>query len=187
MSVSIPTSIRENLISRVSRLAEEHGYLNRTAAENNQFMSSLIKDPEVGGRVAEFVGKIGVKTYIKDSLLRKYAQRRRRPSKQTSEYLRPVAPGIKLAPLTSSNRTGVDLYRLEDGGVAAAAFTSYRKWETGLRKLLQFVAARHSLADERICFYLIIFDPSTHVIQSDRELVGRALRLIGVEPVWGNP
>jgi hypothetical protein len=178
----IPPNVRSELLTLVSELADEHNYLGRTRPENHQFMVNLMENPKIGLRIAEFLGANKIKTYIKDSLLHYYAMQRRRPKQSAAKYLASLG-------LTDFNQIDTpngkpSLFRLNNGNIFAVSFTSYRKWETGVRNLLIFVAGRERLRKSTLRFGLIIYDPKLHICDVDKQVVINALKLVKIETIW---
>lgn len=178
----IPPKIREELLSSITELADRHGYLSRNRPENHQFMLNLMENPAIGKRIESYLGASKVKTYIKDSLLHKYAENKRQPSKTASYYL--TQSGLRDFQAIVNTPGKPELFKLSDGKTAAVVFTSYKKWETGVRSLVLYIAGKPRLLSSRPELYLIIFDPKCHVCESDKNIVITGLKLLGIKAIW---
>jgi len=186
MSVKVPKGAREKIKELVYVLADEHDYLSRTRVENSEFMRQLLEHPEIGEVLREFMPRDRVKTYIKDSLLNAYSKLRRRPPEDIDSHLKSFL-GDTTGTIEYDAKDGVSLHRMVDGSLALAARTGYLKWETGLRKLLLFVARAKGLPPKdgtKLHLVLLILQNDSPVNSSDRKTVEEALRPTGVICVW---
>lgn len=102
----------------------------------------------------------------------------------------------KLDEIDYRQRDHVSLHRVNNNGrLVAASRASDLKWETGLRKLLQYVAAlpTSNITTESGLFpgnisspdlVLIIFEYGSPKNESDKRLTERGLKLVNVQCLW---
>jgi hypothetical protein len=178
----IPADVKKELFRIVSERADKHDYCNRPRPENHRFMLDLTNDPLIGGRIAEFLGQEKVKTYLKDTLLHDYAALHRHPVKAADSYIKSLGWGELFRIDTPKGKPS--LFRLQNGQIVAAEFTSYLKWETGMRKLLLYLAGKSELRKKNLRLVLIICDQKRVICESEKKLVMDALALIKIQPVW---
>lgn len=186
MGRKLPANILAEIKVTVAKWADAHRYLERTQIENTLFLTKLTQHPDVGGRLQEFMAGHTVRQYIKDAILKKYAKAKRKPPEDISH----LAQGLcaKSSHLIETADEGiVSLFRCEDGECVVIARIGYKKWETGLRRCLLYVArndALRSLARQKLRFGLLILLHGTHVNAADRHVLERALDLISVSYRW---
>lgn len=194
MSTRIPNGPRKEIFAYVYVKADEHRYLEKSRPENAQFMENLRLDPVVGGRLESYMEPPKVKTYIKDTILNKYAKDRKVLPRSVEEVLYPLYG--ESAEIDYRQQDHVSLHRIgNDGRLVAVSRTSDLKWETGLRKLVQYVAA---LPDpnavtpslfpvnmEHPDLVLIIFEYGSPINDSDKRLTEKGLKLANVQCLWG--
>lgn len=192
MRVRIPPGPRKEIFAYVYERADEYHYLEKTRPENATFMENLIRDPLVGGRLANYMEAPGVRVYIKDTILNKYAKDRKTLPRGVEEFLNPIYGEV--VELDYRSQDNVSLHRVEsDDRLLIVARTSELKWETGLRKLLQYVAAMPDTATTPSLFpvnpnppgfVLIIFEYGSPMNEADKRLIQKGLNFINVCCLW---
>ncbi len=193
MSTRIPSNPRKEIFAHVYAKADEHLYLEKSRPENAQFMENLRRDPKVGGRLENYMDPTKVKTYIKDTILNKYAKDRKVLPRSVEELLYPIYG--ELVEIDYRKQDHVSLHRMENHSRrVAVSRASDLKWETGLRKLIQYVAAMPLASSISSLFpvstdnpelVLIIFEYGGPMNDSDKHLIEKGLALINVKCLWG--
>lgn len=187
MSIKIPPEIRKQIFGRVHELADRHKYLQKGRHDNARFLDALVADPQVGRRLREFMPEERVKSYVKDAIVNKYAKKRKGLLKDVGRHLpAEFAAGYEIG--TDKEKT-VSLHRSKGGVLLAAARTTHIKWETGVRKLLLYVAAlpeqsRGKGGGARPRLMLVIHEHGNPVNESDKKLTEGALHLVGIDCSW---
>jgi hypothetical protein len=74
--MSVPDQIREDLRTRLWRTADEIAWMNLSQSEKAKLYEDWTRDPKVGGVLARYIDKGHVRVYLKDTLLKDYAQTR---------------------------------------------------------------------------------------------------------------
>ncbi|MBV9924483.1 MAG: hypothetical protein JOZ96_05525 [Acidobacteria bacterium] len=187
MSIKIPPEVRNQIIGHVDELADRHKYLQKGKNANAVFIDALVADPHVGRRLREFMPEERVKSYVKDALLNKYAKRRKGLLRDLGGVI--SADFGKCFEVGYDKERGVSLHRSEANTFIAAARTTYVKWETGLKKLLLYVAGlpdktRGNGKGDGPRLLLVIHEHGNPVNESDKRLTERALGLVGVDCAW---
>ena len=186
MARKLPANVLAEIKLTVAKLADAYRYLERTQIENTAFLTKLTQQSDVGVRLQEFMPAHTVRQYIKDAILKKYAKAKRRPPEGIS-YL---AEGLCAKPshlIETAEEGIVSLFRCEDGECVVVARISYKKWETGLRRSLMYVArntALRSLPSQKLRFGLLILLHGAHVNAADRQVLEKAFDLISVSYKW---
>ena len=163
--------------------ADAHGYMSRSRTENGSFMTDLVDDPEVGEVLSEFIDKGEIRTYIKDSIINRYTKERKK------EVLKVISPIDTINKLYSKTAKVVQvigevtLCNSDCGDVFVVSNGNYLKWETALRKALEFIAREpkyvfNGRAPE-ICLQLAVL--SLGVTDGDKKLISDALDSLNVK------
>ncbi len=185
MSVNLPADVQAKVKRAVYRKADEFAYTHKSRVQNGVFMLNLVKDPEVGGLLGQFMGKAAIKTYIKDGVLNRYTKDKKEmvlPSKPAG-----LLPMVKklyhqdAIPIESANP--VFLFRLGNKDVLLVAQGTLLKWETALRKALEFIEKAPGLPPKEETLHIVLNiatlgKPST---TADRDHLSKALAYVGVK------
>ena len=73
----IPANVANKLVEVVYKEADRVGYLTFTKPQSATFMETLVEMPNVGGVLLQYMERAGVKTYIKDSILHDYTDKKK--------------------------------------------------------------------------------------------------------------
>jgi hypothetical protein len=180
----VPSKIQKEIKAAVYEKADAHGYMHRDRTENGVFMENLVKDAEVGGRLAEYMLKAELKTYIKDAILNRYAKDKtaaalaasageliRREFSQDSDVIE------------SKKNSRISLHRLANGDLLIVAGGTLLKWETALRKVLEYIAKAPGLPPEKgpLKVLLNLATNNRCLTESDKGLIKNALGFVGVK------
>lgn len=188
MSTKIPQKVRREIRDFAYAEAQKHQYLLKSKHENAAFLDRLVKHQKVGGRLREYMPPDRVKSYVKDAIINKYSKRERHLPRDITDLVSKQYPGV-VHEISYDREKAVSLHRVEGGPVVAASRTAYMKWETGLRKLLLYVAAAPGLPPSDgspVKLLLIIYQHGNPVNESDRALTERGLGLVGVDCAWAD-
>ena len=183
MSVRIPREVMTEIRELVYQHLDAVNYLARGRVENGKFMEQLARDPVIGGRIAEYTGRERVKTYIKDSVINRYAKERTKPPSDLSTTVARVVDE-KVSRINGGGDRGISLY---GGGGALVVVSCGRllKWETALRKLLEYMGRNrgrleHSSVRQPVLM-LVLMTGGRRISSADRELLERSLEAIQVK------
>lgn len=177
----LPATVRQLLRERVAKIAEERDYLHCNRVENAKLIADLTRDPEVGGVIAEYADTARVEKYIKDSLLKKFSDRK-------------AAAGIDVVPLLSKKYKQLReiefhkprqawCFRADGGEIVAVVRTRYPRWEAGLRHLV-FYRADLNGKGARIHLALVVCLMGKQVDQAERAHTEKAMQNVGVTVFW---
>jgi hypothetical protein len=186
MSTKIPRKVRKEIRDFAFAEADKHQYLLKSKNENAAFLDRLVKHQKVGGRLREYMPEERVKSYVKDAVINKYSKRERVLPRDITSLISKRYRGV-VHEISYDKEKAVSLHRIEAGPVVAASRSAYIKWETGLRKLLLYVAAAPGLPPSDgtpMKLLLIIYQHGNPVNQSDRSLTERGLNLVDVDCAW---
>jgi hypothetical protein len=188
MSNKIPELVRSAIVELVFRRADEHHYLEKDRPANGLFMENLVKDAEIGVKLQEFMPKGSVKTYIKDGILNRYSKDRRALPKEIEKFI-PLSLGESQDLIEYVPKDQVSLHRMDHGGLLVVGRTTFVKWETGLRKVLLYIASSPGLPPKngtKMETLLVIFHRGIPVNSGDKSTVTKALELANVKCAWGH-
>lgn len=188
MSNRVPDDVRAQIADLVFQKADEHRYLEKDRPANGQFMDNLISDPQIGHKLQEFMSKGAVKTYIKDGILNRYSKVRRALPRDVEKFLVPNM-GAAQDEIEYVQRDHVSLHRLDGRGLVVVGRTTYVKWETGVRKVLLYVAGAAGLPPTDGTPFtkaLIIFHRGIPINDADRAVVTKAIELANMKCLWGH-
>lgn len=182
MAKSLPKHVATQVQKAVFRKADEHGYASQGRVENGRFMDELVDDPEIGGIIKEYVQGGKVRTYIKDGVLNAYTKQ------ITRRILRSVDP-LQIICRTYGEEQAFILSR---GDIVVCRSTNERiyvigkgtvlKWETALRKALEYIARTPGVSAEgrypSICLQLAVINDD--ITEGDKTQITYALAAVGV-------
>ena len=141
MAVKLPSDVSKTIKDLTFTRANEFGYGSRSRTENGAFINSLVEDPEIGGRLRDYMPANAVRTYIKDGVLNAYAKAevRKRLNHVTIESVIRSIFNVDAHLVGKIHNT--QIYRSEANDIYLVQSGTYLKWETALRKLLECVAS----------------------------------------------
>lgn len=181
----LPDKVRDQVFEVVYKMADEHKYLAKGRVENGTFMNQLVKHPQVGEQLAEYMAKGHIKTYIKDTILNRYAKVRRSLPQDVDEILSQHYP-TKIHEIEYVQADHLSLHRTNQNKYLVVARVNYLKWETAIRKIALYVASKSDsqLNELDLDLVTIIFEQGCPVNTADRDLVSRGLKLLGIKTIW---
>mgnify|MGYP006864754778 CR=1 FL=1 len=74
--VDMPRKVMLEIRERIFEVLDEKEYMSTKRKRSGEIMDSLVSDPSIGARIAEYYGKERVRTYIKDAVLNRYTKER---------------------------------------------------------------------------------------------------------------
>ena len=183
MAKSLPKDVAARVQKAVFEKADKHCYASRSRVENGLFMDELVDDPEIGGVIKEYVQGGKVRTYIKDGVLNAYTKQ------ITSRILRAADP-IQIICRTYGeeqafvlSRGDIVVCRSSNERVYVIGRGTVLKWETALRKALEYIARTPGvLVDGRypaICLQLAVINDD--ITEGDKTQITNALAAVGVK------
>jgi hypothetical protein len=192
MATVLPKKKASLVKTKVYAKADEFGYSTRSRTENNQFLDSLVEDPDIGGVLREYLAKEKVRTYIKDGILNAYAKQF---TKNALDEVSPTDTIQQIYGVSSSviqQCTGKDarvsVSRSDDGRIFVISGGTVLKWETALRKALEIIAREAGLSvngkTPEICLHLVATNNSLTV--ADKKHITTALGAVGVKAIFCN-
>jgi hypothetical protein len=175
--MKVPYDVAKEIKELVFEEADQVRYLSQSRTNNGVFLENLVNKPEVGGRLADYMAKTEVKTYIKDAILNRYAKDKL--SQQRPTELKSVIQtiiGLTNAELVEESAAkGIKLYKASDKFVVVSDGT-YLKWETALRKALLFISNKPFAQDSSsVSILLTLFARHQKVPASDNKHLAKAL------------
>ncbi len=185
MAKQLPAAVRKAVKETVYRKADAFGYCHKSRIDSGVFMEQLVKDKEVGKVLSEHIPKADIKTYIKDALLNRYSKDKKgRLLPSDSEGLIKVIRKVSGQDATVIDKVGsVFLFKLDDNDLLVVAQGTLIKWETALRKALEFVSKAPGLPPSDVDLHILlnIAVMGKPLTQADRNHLATALKFVGVD------
>ena len=183
----MPNKLPENVAKQVKvaafRICDELDYCSRSRPDNAKLITQLVNHHDVGMIIQKFVKQDEVRTYIKDSILNKYAK----------EHVKAILHKAQIQDLLQK-KYSLKLNKITDTIFATkgspiryivAQIGTYLKWESALRKALEesinFKERCSASNSPEICLILAVFGNFT---QGDREHLVRTLDSIQVKVIF---
>jgi len=185
MAAVLPKDVQLEVKQTAYRLADEFGYMHKSRPESGEFMARLQKNKHVGGVLANYMGKDEIKTYIKDAILNRYSKDKRStalPSDQQT-LAQQVADHFGEAASPIDRLGDTHLLRLGSGGLVVVSQGTLMKWETALRKALEFIERCPGLPppDGNLRILLNIAPLGTQSTTADRTHLKKSLEYMKVD------
>jgi hypothetical protein len=178
--VKLPKDVQTRIKTAVYRKADEFEYMARTRTENGVFMENLVNDPEMGGVLAEYMPGNSVKTYIKDAVLNRYAKdKTKKEHGKGADAIRAVLGKDSSQIETKGD---VSLHRVSTGEFLVLSKGTWIKWESALRKALEFIGGAPGFAkpESKPLILLNLSTQGRRLTEGDRKHLVRTLGKISV-------
>lgn len=190
MSNSIPDNIGQKIKDSVYREADKFNYLAKSRTENGKFLDKLLKMPQIGGIISQYIEKGNIRTYIKDAILNRYTKDKQRLSKPTS-YIKIVKETFNLPDdstlLQESNNIHI-IKSVSSKSFVIVTLGTYLKWETALRKALLYLAKAPFFKDNQNQSFILLslYARGQRIPDSDKKLLNSALTISNAKAyIWG--
>lgn len=180
MGKKVPYTIAKEIKEMVFAEADNCNYLSKSRTENAQFLSQLVGNPNIGGRLSEFIPKSEIRTYIKDAILNRYAKdkiQEKKPSDLVPIISNTIGVGAS-AFVEADSVYQTKLFKADNKYIVVADGTVL-KWETALRKALLYVASKPFAenATNEVVILLTLFARHQKVSPSESRYLAKALSL----------
>jgi len=172
--IKLPRNVLEKVRNIVYTKADTFDYMNQGRNQNGTFINNLATDPEVGGILKNYMSQQRIRTYIKDSILNRYAKDKIHSllsidiDKELS--LLEEMPVYLIERKTIKSST-IHLYRNESNTLIVVGEGTVLKWETALRRALEFIeVCPGKKTDEgKWKIYVCLASTDSSLTQSDKE------------------
>ncbi len=188
MPINIPEPSRQNIFDAAFRELDDFQYLTKSRPENADLMDRLIEHPDIGAKLREHITNEKVRTYIKDTIINRYAKVRTALPREIEDYIETICTDT-LYEIDYIANDHVSFHRTESNGYYAIARSKHRhtSWPIALRNLLFYLARLPQCPPEgcsELVKVLIIFCHGVPVNSGDKEIVVKALSHADVFCVW---
>lgn len=184
MAQSVPRNIATKVRKQTFAILDERHYLSQSRKENGELMQELVSNPEIGGVLGEYIPKADIKTYIKDAIINAYSKQENAKLFSIDSIGHKISDREGIAYHCVDGKPGdkVFLFRAESGNLIVASIGTIAKWETALRKALEYIDRAKNLPpkDQSLKIYLLISFLGKQLPQSDVEHIKRSLALLGI-------
>ena len=189
MSNRPPKDIADRVKAVGYRLLTEGNYLNNNRIENGQLLNTLVSHIEVGKVLSEYMSTEQVRTYIKDTIINRYAKDENAKGLSLSNVLARISEseGCPIECLEDSKgKSNAILLKKSTGEVIVAGIGTVSKWETAVRRVLEFIERSPGLPpqDGALITYIIVSDAGKSIAQSDKTQIIKALKFIGIKVLF---
>ena len=185
MASKVPKHVADDIKKKTFRILDERNYLGQSRQENGKLMSELVSMPEIGAVLAEYLPKSAIKTYIKDAIINAYAKAAYAKSLSVSIVEEKISQqeGVKVNWVEGKCSDKLLFLRAENGDLFVAGIGTVTKWETSLRKALEFIEKAPNLPpkDCSLKIYLVLSSLEKNIPQSDLDHIVKSLQFIGVK------
>lgn len=184
MAQSVPKTIAAKVRKQTFTILDERHYLSQSRKENGELMQELVSAPEIGGVLGEYIPKSAIKTYIKDAIINAYSKQENAKlfSIEAIEQRLSTKEGKTVLCVDGKSGDKVFLFRTENGDLIVASIGTIAKWETALRKALEYIDRAKNLPpkNQSLSIYLLISALGKQLPQSDVEHIKRSLSLLNI-------
>lgn len=184
MAQSVPKTIAAKVRKQTFAILDERHYLSQSRKENGELMQELVSAPEIGGVLGEYIPKSAIKTYIKDAIINAYSKQENAKlfSIEAIEQRLSTKEGKTVLCVDGKSGDKVFLFRAENGDLIVASIGTIAKWETALRKALEYIDRAKNLPpqNQALSIYLLISALGKQLPQSDVEHIKRSLALLNI-------
>lgn len=184
MAQSVPRDIAAKVRKRTFEILDDRHYLSQSRKENGELMQELVSNPEIGGVLGEYIPKASIKTYIKDAIINAYSKQENAKLFSIDTIGKKISAqeGIDYHCIDGKTGDKVLLFRASNGSLIVASIGTISKWETALRKALEYIDKAKNLPpkNQALKIYLLISSLGKQLPQSDVDHIKRSLELLNV-------
>lgn len=180
MPVKLPKELQKSIRDAIYKRADEFGYAFRNRIENGSFMTALIADREIGGKLAEYMHRDTIKTYIKDAVLNQYTKGIVKNSLTKIGSVDLVRKVFNEEAVEVSSRAPVNICANKDKIFIISAGT-VAKWESALRKAIETASKLPNEDNKQILICLKLASKGEATSKGDKSLISKGLSFIGAE------
>jgi len=183
MAKALPKDVAARIQQSVFKRADEHGYASRGRVENGRFMDDLVDDPEIGGVIKEYVQGGKVRTYIKDGVLNAYTKQKTKQILCSHDPIQIICHTFDVEEAFILKQGDIAVCRSPNERIFVIGRGTVLKWETALRKALEYIARTPGVRAEgrypSICLQLAVINDD--ITEGDKTQITNALSAVGVE------
>lgn len=185
MASMVPKHIASDIKKKTFAILDERNYLGQSRKENGKLMAELVSMSEIGGVLSEYMAKSAIKTYIKDAIINAYSKAAYAKSLSVGVIEEKISQheGVKVNWVEGKCSDKLLFLRAENGDLFVAGIGTVTKWETSLRKALEFIEKAPNLppSDCKLKIYLILSSLEKSIPQSELDHIVKSLDFIGVK------
>ena len=183
MAKSLPKDIATRIQLVVFKKADEHCYASKGCVKNGRFMDDLVDDPEIGGVIKEYVQSGKVRTYIKDTILNAYTMQKTKQILRSRDPIHIIGNTYGVKEAFVLKQGDIVVCRSSNDEIFVIGTGTVMKWETALRKALEYIARTPGVQVEGrylfICLKLAVIND--YITKGDKTHITSALAAVGVK------
>jgi len=159
----IPDDVANQLVDVVYKEADRVGYLTFTKPQSAAFMEALVQMPTVGGVLLNYMERAAVKTYVKDSILHDYTDKKKAGQVPTADELldwckkKLAMPDLMIVENIDKAWTKIMLFVSHTAKqYVLVADGSYKQWGIAVQKALTYRAGKPFASKEGYTTQLVL-------------------------------
>jgi hypothetical protein len=146
-------------------------------------MDDLVDDPEIGGVIKEYVQSGKVRVYIKDGILNPYTKQKTKQILLSRDPVHIIRHTYGVEEAFILKQGDIVVCRSPNERIFVIGKGTVLKWETALRKALEYIARTSGVQLEgrypSICLQLAVIN--NDITEGDRTHITNALAAVGVK------
>ncbi|UWG95943.1 hypothetical protein LPY66_13625 [Dehalobacter sp. DCM] len=187
--IKLPRNVVDDIRYIVYEKADAYDYLNKGRNENGNFISNLALDPEVGGVLKEYMNQQRIRTYVKDSILNRYAKDKIHTLLSgdiKTELIKQESKEVYLIERKTVKSSSIHLYRTEINTYIVVGEGTVLKWETALRRALEYieVCPGKGIEPNKWKIYVCLAITGNSITKSDKEHIVNSLDYLNVGVIF---
>ena len=183
MGFNVPAKVSKEIRELTFAKAEACSYGSSSRVDNGAFIDRLVQDKEIGGRLREFLPTDKIRTYIKDAILNAYSKQVIKNKLGNVDFGSIVKKVYGKSSSLLYSKGNVRVYRSEDRNIFLITAGTYLKWESALRRLLEFVANNPQFNEGEEAVNLCLTLVTSNAVRNigDEKLLKEALKFINIQ------
>ncbi len=183
MAKALPNEVAARIQRSIFMKADEYCYALRGRVENGRFMDDLVDDPEIGGVIREYVQGGKVRTYIKDGVLNAYTKQKTKQILRSYDPIHIICHTFDVEEAFIMKQGDIVVCRSLNDWIFVIGRGTVLKWETALRKALDYIARTPGVRAEgrypSICLQLAVINDD--ITEGDKTQIASALAAVDVK------
>lgn len=183
MGFNVPAEVSREIRELTFAKADACSYGSASRVDNGAFIDRLVQDNEIGGRLRTFLPADKIRTYIKDAILNAYSKHIIKNKLGNVDFVSVIKKVYGKSSSLICSKDNVRVFRSEDRNIFLITTGTYLKWESALRRLLEFVANNPQLneSEETVNLCLTLVTSNAERNTGDEKLLKEALKYINIQ------
>ncbi len=179
----LPKDVEKEIRTIAHTLCAQYNY-GTGDIDSTNFIDMLLKRPDIGGRLKEYLPDASVRVYIKDTLCGKYTKRLTAQKLEGVTAVDAVRETYGVETVILGKSRDVIICRNPQTGIQyLVSHSTFVRWESALRKVLEYLAKTASNYDDpetvKIC--LIVVDQTAKMTYGDKMFLAKTLSFVNAK------